>query len=31
MLATLLTKGPTLKFFYEQTVHMGVIPDSTLV
>ena len=31
MLADLLTKGMTLKVFHEHTVHMGVIPDSTLV
>jgi len=31
MLADPLTKGMTLKFFHEHTVHMGLIPDNTLV
>ena len=31
MLADPLTIGMTLKAFHEQTTHMGVIPDSTLV
>jgi len=31
MLANQLTKGMTLKVFHEHTLHMGIIPDSTLV